>query len=87
MHSNTYIPLCIAFINADNMIEKISYISPHNSTAITSGIDCDRAIEANYDFFTNNNVKVGDIRRSYNRLIINFTDKNTISIFYITCDE
>jgi hypothetical protein len=57
---NTYIPLSIAFVSADNIIEKISYISPHNSSAVTSGIDCDRAIEANYDFFTKNNVSVGD---------------------------
>jgi len=57
---NTYIPLSIAFINSDNVIEKISYISPHDSRAITSETDCDRAIEANYDFFTKNNVKVGD---------------------------
>jgi hypothetical protein len=57
---NTYIPLSIAFVNADNIIEKISYISPHDSRSVSSDIDCDRAIEANYDFFTKNRVDVGD---------------------------
>ncbi len=58
---NTYIPLSIAFVNVDNVIEKISYISPHDSRAVTSDIDCDRAIEANYNFFTKNKVQVGDV--------------------------
>jgi len=57
---NTYIPLSIAFVSPENIIEKISYISPHNSNAVASEIDCDRAIEANYDFFTRNNIKAGD---------------------------
>jgi len=57
---NTYIPLSIAFLNSDNVIEKISYISPHDSRAVTSDIDCVAAIEANYDFFTKNKVQVGD---------------------------
>ena len=57
---NTYIPLAIAFVSADSIIEKISYISPHNDRSVASDIDCDRAIEANYDFFAKNNVKVGD---------------------------
>ena len=57
---NTYIPLSIAFVNADNIIEKISYISPHDSRSVSSDIDCDQAIEANYDFFTKNRVGVGD---------------------------
>ena len=57
---NTYIPLSIAFVSVDNVIEKISYINPHNSSAITSDIDCNRAIEANYDFFVKNEIKVGD---------------------------
>lgn len=57
---NTYIPLAIAFVSIDNVIEKISYISPHNNIAVASDVDCDRAIEANYDFFTKNKVGVGD---------------------------
>ena len=57
---NTYIPLAIAFVSSDNVIKKISYISPGNDDTICSDVDCDRAIEANYDFFTKNNVKIGD---------------------------
>ena len=57
---NTYIPLSIAFVSPDNIIEKISYISPNDPTAVDSDAICDKAIEANYDFFTNNQVKVGD---------------------------
>jgi len=57
---NTYIPLSIAFVSSDNIIKKISYISPCNDKTICSDVDCDRAIEANYDFFQKNNVKVGD---------------------------
>jgi uncharacterized protein len=57
---NTYIPLSIAFISADNTIEKISYISPNDSSIVESKVDCNRAIEANYDFFTKNKIKEGD---------------------------
>ena len=57
---NTYIPLSIAFVNSDNVIEKISYISPHDSRSVASDTDCVFAIEANYDFFSRNRVDVGD---------------------------
>lgn len=57
---NTYIPLAIAFVSSDNIIEKISYISPHDSRSVSSDTDCDKAIEANYDFFTKNRIDVGD---------------------------
>jgi len=57
---NTYIPLSIAFVSSDNIIEKISYISPGNDVAVCSDIDCDKAIEANHNFFSKNNVKIGD---------------------------
>ncbi len=70
---NTYIPLSVAFVSPDNTIKKISYISPCNNTAVSSDVDCDRAIEANYDFFSKNNVKVGDkieiISEDYNTLV------------------
>lgn len=59
---NTYIPLSIAFVSTEGQIQKISYISPLDSLDIvTSDVDCDRAIEANYDFFRENNIWVGDI--------------------------
>ena len=57
---NTYIPLAIAFVSSEKEIVKISYISPCSDKAIMSGVDCDAAIEANYDFFKKNNIWVGD---------------------------
>jgi uncharacterized membrane protein (UPF0127 family) len=56
---NTYIPLAIAFVSPEGRIEKISYISPYSTRVVTSDIDCNMAIEANYDFFTRNKVEVG----------------------------
>ena len=58
---NTYIPLAIAFVSPEGQIKKISYISPHCKDVVTSDASCDRAIEANYDFFRENNIWVGDI--------------------------
>jgi len=57
---NTYIPLSIAFINKENKISKISYISPFSTKAVSSDNSCNIAIEANYDFFTRNKIKEGD---------------------------
>ena len=57
---NTYIPLAIAFVSPENVIEKIDYISPCSDVAVSSDTDCVRAIEANYDFFSKNGVGVGD---------------------------
>ena len=69
---NTYIPLAVAFVSPNRVIKKISYISPCNSTVVCSEADCDIAIEANYDFFTKNNVKVGDKIEVINEDIITF---------------
>ena len=57
---NTYIPLAIAFVLSEKEIVKISYISPCSTKQVTSDVDCCMAIEANYDFFQKNNVKVGN---------------------------
>ena len=57
---NTFIPLAIAFVSSDNIIEKISYISPNSTKSVSSDSDCVMAIEANYDFFDNNKVIAGD---------------------------
>lgn len=57
---NTYIPLAIAFVSPEKEIVKISYISPCSDVAVVSEVDCDTAIEANYDFFKKNNIWVGD---------------------------
>jgi len=56
---NTYIPLSIAFVSKDDIIEKISYISPYSTKLVSSDIDCISAIEANYDFFQKNKISVG----------------------------
>lgn len=57
---NTFIPLAIAFVSPENKIEKIKYISPMSTRMVTSDIDCNMAIEANYDFFTRNKISEGD---------------------------
>ena len=56
---NTYIPLAIAFVNTEKEIVKISYISPCSTKCVDSEIDCNIAIEANYDFFKKNNINIG----------------------------
>jgi len=56
---NTYIPLSIAFVSPDNVIQKISYISPLSTSAVVSDVDCNMAIEANCDFFTRHRIKEG----------------------------
>lgn len=73
---NTYLPLDIAFIKPDSSIESISHIKPLDNTVVKSQSDCIMAIEANMDYFTDNNVKVGDYidfsRINDDRGIINF---------------
>lgn len=56
---NTFIPLAIAFVSPENEIKKIDYISPCSDRAVKSDCECDKAIEANYDFFRNNKIGVG----------------------------
>jgi len=56
---NTYIPLAIAFVSPEKEIKKISYISPCSTKCVDSDIDCNMAIEANYDFFEKNNINIG----------------------------
>ena len=56
---NTYIPLAIAFVSPEKEIVKISYISPCSTKCVDSTIDCNMAIEANYDFFKKNNINIG----------------------------
>jgi uncharacterized membrane protein (UPF0127 family) len=75
---NTYIPLAIAFVSPDKEIVKISYISPCSQKCVDSEIDCDVAIEANYDFFKKNNINIGSkvefIHEDMNTLV-KFLDK------------
>lgn len=56
---NTYIPLAIAFVSPENVIEKISYISPCSEKIVSSDTDCNMAIEANYKFFEENKISAG----------------------------
>ena len=57
---NTYIPLDIAFVSPDNIISEIKSISPLSSKIITSDHECNIAIEANYNYFLNNKINIGD---------------------------
>ena len=57
---NTYIPLSIAFVSKDNIIKTIKYISPGDESMVSSDCDCDKAIEANYNFFDKNKIWIGD---------------------------
>ncbi len=70
---NTYIPLAIAFVSPEKEITKISYISPCSVNSVSSDIDCDMAIEANYDFFEKNDINIGSkievINKDYETLI------------------
>ena len=56
---NTYIPLDIAFIDKDNKIIKISHIKPLSTQTTSSNTDCVMAIEVNYGYFANNEIKEG----------------------------
>ena len=70
---NTYIPLAIAFVSPEKEIVKISYISPCSDKRVESGVDCNMAIEANYDFFEKNDISIGSkievINKGYETLI------------------
>ena len=58
--TNTTIPLDIAFINEDGIIESIKELKPLDETHIFSDAKVLYAIEVNRGWFTENNVQVGD---------------------------
>lgn len=58
--TNTTIPLDIAFINEDGIIESIKELKPLDETHIFSDAKVLYAIEVNRGWFTENNVRVGD---------------------------
>ena len=58
--TNTTIPLDIAFINEDGIIESIKELKPLDETHIFSDAKVLYAIEVNRGSFTENNVRVGD---------------------------
>lgn len=57
---NTYIPLDIAFVNSDNQIVDIQEIHPLSEKSVSCEKECPMAIEANIDYFKDNNISVGD---------------------------
>jgi uncharacterized membrane protein (UPF0127 family) len=57
---NTYIPLDVAFIQ-DNKIIDIKSITPMSTKLIRSNGYCDMAIEVNAGFFEKNNIKIGSL--------------------------
>ena len=58
--TNTTIPLDIAFINEDGIIESIKELKPLDETHVFSDTKVLYAIEVNRGWFTENNVQVGD---------------------------
>ena len=58
--TNTTIPLDIAFINENGIIESIKELKPLDETHIFSDAKVLYAIEVNRGWFTENNVQVGD---------------------------
>ena len=57
---NTRIPLDIAFVKEDGIIESIKELKPYSSLPVYSDGEVLFAIEANRGWFTENNVEVGD---------------------------
>ena len=57
---NTTIPLDIAFINKDGIIESIKELEPLNSNPISSDSEVLYALEVNRGWFEKNSIKIGD---------------------------
>tara|TARA_B100000287_G_scaffold231058_1_gene217612 strand:- start:514 stop:1254 length:741 start_codon:yes stop_codon:yes gene_type:complete len=57
---NTFIPLDIAFINKDGIIESIKELEPNNLNPVYSDSEVLYALEVNRGWFTEKNIKVGD---------------------------
>ena len=58
---NTFIPLDIAFINEEGIIESIKELDPMNPIPVYPDGDVRYAVEVNRGWFAENEVKVGDI--------------------------
>ena len=58
---NTFIPLDIAFINEEGIIESIKELDPMNPIPVYPEGDIRYAIEVNRGWFAENDIKVGDI--------------------------
>lgn len=57
--ANTYIPLDIAFIKENKIID-IKEIIPLSTKAVTSNEPCELVLEVSLDFFKNNDISIGD---------------------------
>lgn len=55
---NTYIPLDIAFIDDDKIVD-IKKIVPLSTKAVKCDMPCSRALEVTSNFFESNEIKVG----------------------------
>lgn len=56
---NTYMPLDIAFVRNDGVIEDISAIKAMSDEPVASSCPCKYAIEANFGFFKSQHIKTG----------------------------
>ena len=57
---NTHIPLDIAFVREDGIVESIKQLTPNSVLPVYSDGEVLFAIEANRGWFTENNVEIGD---------------------------
>lgn len=57
---NTFLPLDIAFVDANGVIRKISHIVPLSQKVVTCDEPCKYAIEANSGYFAEKKIEVGD---------------------------
>ena len=57
---DTKIPLDIAFVKEDGIVESIKELNPYNILPVPSEGDVLYALEVNRGWFTEHNVKVGD---------------------------
>jgi len=57
---NTYIPLDIAFVDENHRIVDIKEIHPLDQKGVSCDKECPIAIEANIDYFKDNNISIGD---------------------------
>jgi uncharacterized protein len=63
---NTYIPLSIAFLDKNKKIVDIRNMQPHDLTPVATSVKAIYAIEMNLNWFTSNNIKIGDTLKIIN---------------------
>ena len=75
---NTYIPLDIAFVNENKEIVAIKEIVPLSTKAVSCDIPCTHAVEANFNYFSQNGIAVGDKIEIAENLVTFKSDKKEI---------